>query len=312
MTFRDCERIQKNNYSYLVTHLTHSQIDCLHKGLFLLNPMLYNQLEQKITEQTERQQEILDRQLADQAANQAKKIFLASMSHESRGLLSGILGFAKLILESDLSAKQRELLEIIYRTGERLFTLNNDIIDLAKIEAGHITLNETRFNLRQLLLAMEERFQWLANDKQLQLEFQLQPNLPHYVQTDKLKLQQVLMNLLGNAIKFTPTGSITVRVSSNPIYNSISAERQRRSQIGVEIEDTGIGIDTKELDTLFKTFIQTPASIKPKEGARLGLAISQKLVQLMSGEIEVSSEIGKGTLVRFSITVQELEASYFD
>ena len=130
------------------------------------------------------------------------------------------------------------------------------------------------------------------------------------MQTDELKLRQVLINLLNNAIKFTPAGSITVRVSSNPLDNSLSAARKLTSQIGFEIEDTGIGISADELDAIFKTFVQTQAGINTKEGAGLGLAISQKLVQLLGGEITVKSEIGKGTLFKFSITVQELEESH--
>ncbi|BAP54797.1 ATPase [Thioploca ingrica] len=280
------------------------------------NSSLYNQLEQKVAERTdELQQEILERQRAEksaQVANQAKTIFLANMSHELRSPLNTILGFTQLMtLNSNLSVEQRENLDIIHRSGEHLFTLINDILDLAKIEAGRATLNETRFNLQQLLSEVEKTFQLRANDKQLQLWFKLQPNLPHYVQTDELKLRQVLINLLNNAIKFTPVGSIIVRVGSNILDNSLSrVEKKLTSQICFEIKDSGIGMSDEELDTLFKTFVQTQAGIKTKEGAGLGLAISQKLVQLMGGEIEVSSEIGKGTLFKFSITVQELEESH--
>jgi signal transduction histidine kinase/CheY-like chemotaxis protein len=279
------------------------------------NSSLYNQLEQKVAERTdELQQEILERQRAEksaQVANQAKTIFLANMSHELRSPLNTILGFTQLMtLNGNLSVEQRENLDIVYRHGKDLLTLINEILDIAKIEVGRATLNETGFNLQQLLLEVEKTFQLRANAKQLQLWFKLQPNLPCYVQTDELKLRQVLINLLNNAIKFTPAGSITVRVSSNPLDNSLSAEKKLTSQIYFEIEDTGIGMSAEELDTLFKSFVQTQAGIRTQEGAGLGLAISQKLVQLLGGEITVSSEMGKGTLFKFSIMVQELEESH--
>jgi signal transduction histidine kinase len=235
------------------------------------NSSLYNQLEQKVAERTyELKQEILERQRAEksaQIANQAKTIFLANMSHELRSPLNTILGFTQLMtLNGNLSVEQQENLNIVHRSGEHLLTLINEILDIAKIEAGRATLNETRFNLQQLLSEVEKTFQLRANDKQLQLWFKPQPNLPCYVQTDELKLRQVLINLLNNAIKFTSAGSITVRVSSNPLDNSLSAERKLTSQIYFEIEDTGIGMSAEELDTLFKSFVQTQAGIRTQEG----------------------------------------------
>lgn len=244
------------------------------------------------------------------AANQAKSEFLANMSHELRSPLNAILGFAQLLHRSPtLNADQRENVDIILRSGEHLLTLINNILDLSKIEAGHTTLNETNFNLHQLLDDVEMMFQLRAQEKQLQLVCDRHPDLPQYIRTDQIKLRQVLINLLSNAVKFTQHGRVTLRVGITEQKQGLGESEAEQSIIHgtlpitleFEIEDTGIGISTEEVDQLFQAFAQTQAGKTIQEGTGLGLAISRKFVELMGGTISVSSQIQRGTLFGFNI-----------
>ena len=245
---------------------------------------------------------------AAEAANVAKSTFLANMSHELRTPLNAILGFSQLMQRStNLSREQQENIRIINRSGEHLLALINQILDLAKIEAGHITLNPTDFKLSSLLNEVEEMFQLQARDKQLQLIFECSRDIPEYVQTDQLKLRQVLINLISNAIKFTKKGGIAVRVSS-----VMEGKNQQlpisNYQLHFEIEDTGAGMAADELDKLFQAFVQTKTGTKSQQGTGLGLAISQQFVKLMGGLITVRSEEGRGTTFAFDIPVSAVDA----
>ena len=265
----------------------------------------YNRtLEQQVSDRTfELQREIIDRKRAEsaaQAANEAKSTFLANMSHELRTPLNAILGFSQLMNRgSNLFQEQQEHLNIITRSGEHLLALINQVLDLSKIEAGRATLNETSFDLHRLLNDIEDMFQLQAENKGLQLLVERVSDVPQYVQTDEIKLRQILINLLSNAIKFTSEGGIYVRIT-----NQESAQH-----ICFEIEDTGEGIDASELDKLFAAFVQTQTGEKSQEGTGLGLTIARSFVQLMGGEMTVNSRAGVGTTFKFDIKVNAVESA---
>lgn len=235
-----------------------------------------------------------------EAANRAKSVFLANMSHELRTPLNAILGFSTLMDRDPMvTPEQRENLRTIRRSGEHLLTLINDVLQMSKIEAGRTTLYEQGFDLHRLLEATEDMFRLRAAKKDLQLIFDLAPDVPQYVSADESKLRQVLMNLVSNAIKFTTEGGVTVRIG----YRTNPDER-----LLFEVEDTGVGIPQQELETLFDPFVQTDSGKQSEEGTGLGLAISQKFIHLMGGEIEVISEPGHGSLFRFNVQVSPASA----
>ncbi|MEG4805729.1 PAS domain S-box protein [Microcoleus sp. ARI1-B5] len=231
-------------------------------------------------------------------ANQAKTVFLANMSHELRTPLNSILGFTQLMsYESNLTPSLQERLQIVNRSGRHLLDLINDILDLSKIESGRMTLNPSDFDLTNLLTSIEEMLQFRVQSKELQLVVEQDPELPKFVHTDEKKLYQVLTNLLGNAIKFTKQGSVTLRVRA--------AQRDKTScHLCFEVEDTGVGIAPAEIDSLFKVFVQAQAGNNLSQGSGLGLAISQKLVKLMGGQIRVKSTLNRGSTFSFEIGVQ--------
>jgi PAS domain S-box-containing protein len=281
----------------------------------------YNQtLEKQVAERTfELEREIVERKRAEQAAqaaNRAKSTFLANMSHELRTPLNAILGFSQLISRSrNLPSEHQEDLGIVIRNGEHLLTLINQVLDLSKIEAGRITLNKTSFNLYRLLNDLDDMFQLKADDKGLQLQFDWTRDVPEYVGTDEVKLRQVLINLLSNAIKFTQEGRVSVRVDrklkvegSNQSAN-FQASNLQLATLQFEVEDTGSGIAANELDNLFEAFVQTQIGQQSSEGTGLGLTIARSFVQLMGGEISVSSQVGKGTVFKFDIQVSVVEAA---
>jgi CheY-like chemotaxis protein/two-component sensor histidine kinase len=235
------------------------------------------------------------------------------MSHELRTPLNAILGFSQLIGRSrNLSSEHQEDLGIVIRNGEHLLTLINQVLDLSKIEAGRITLNETSFNLYRLLNDLDDMFQLKADDKGLQLQFDRTPDVPEYVSTDEVKLRQVLINLLSNAVKFTFQGGVSVRVRSvigNGEDSSNDQLPMTNYQLHFEVEDTGSGIAPDELDSLFEAFVQTQTGQQSSEGTGLGLSIVRSFVQLMGGEISVSSQVGKGTVFKFDIKATIVEAA---
>jgi signal transduction histidine kinase len=246
------------------------------------------------------QQEIQERKKAEEkaaAANQAKSEFLANMSHELRTPLNAILGFSQLMnRNSQLTAEQREYLGIINRSGEQLLELISDILDLSKIESGRITLNERNFDLYRLLDDLEEILQIKAEQKNLEFVFSVTSEVPQYIRGDEQKLRSCLLNLLSNAIKFTNYGSVTLTVGKS---NSLEP------YLWFSVSDTGVGIARNEVDTVFDAFVQTSAGVAFAEGTGLGLAITKKFVQLMGGEITVSSVLGEGTTFQFSIKLTE-------
>lgn len=234
-------------------------------------------------------------------ANQAKSTFLAKMSHELRTPLNAILGFTQVMKRDqtgNISPEHQEHLNIISRSGEHLLGLINQILEMSKIEAGRITLHEENFDLYDLLNHLKDMFGLQAKEKKLQLIFEYQADCPQYICTDQGKLRQVLMNLLSNAVKFTHQGRVTLRVKANT----------QKTTLFFEIEDTGLGIPADELETLFEPFVQTKTG-QLIGGTGLGLAISRQFIELMGGQLTVSSQLHQGSLFKFNLPVQLVEPS---
>ncbi|MFM9265725.1 response regulator [Tychonema sp. BBK16] len=268
-----------------------------------------------IARNIELQQEIIERKKAEEvaaAASKAKSQFVANMSHELRTPLNAILGFTQVMSrDSSLSHENIENLRIINRSGQHLLELINDVLDLSKIEAGIVALDETSFDLYQLLDALEEMFQIKAETKNLRLKFSVQSQVPQYIKTDEKKLRVCLINLLGNSLKFTGNGGKILlyvgleNASPLPAESEIASNSTSTEEclISFEVQDTGVGIAVAEIDTLFNAFVQTEAGKKAADGTGLGLTITKKYVQIMGGNIEVSSIVGEGTTFKFHIKI---------
>ncbi len=239
--------------------------------------------------------------IAADAANRAKSEFLASMSHELRTPLNAILGFTQIMgRDRSVSSQHQENLKIINRAGEHLLALINDILEMSKIEAGRTTLNENCFSLTAMLETLESMLKFKAQSKGLELSFEIPSQIPPGVTTDEGKLRQVLINLLGNAIKFTERGKVSLRL--NIEYNPPS-----NSRLLFEIEDTGPGIAPEDIDSIFEAFGQSKVGRQYQQGTGLGLPISQKFVELMGGELKVSSTLSKGSIFAFDVVVTAIE-----
>ena len=233
-----------------------------------------------------------------EAATQAKSQFLANVSHEIRTPLNAILGFVQLMQRhAGRGEDDRRALEVISRSGEHLLTLINDVLSMAKIESGRLTTEAIDFDLQRMIGAIEQMFRLRAGAKSLQLAVELAPSLPAAVHGDEAKLRQVLINLLGNAIKFTDEGRVTLRVG------------WRDGVASFEVEDTGAGIAADDVARLFEAFTQMDSGDPSREGTGLGLAISRSFVALMGGDIRVDSEPGRGSLFSFEIPLPSVESA---
>jgi two-component system sensor histidine kinase/response regulator len=269
----------------------------------LAGKTLYTAIVRNITEQKQAEKALKEAKEAADAANRAKSEFLASMSHELRTPLNAIIGFSQILNRDPALTQQKQTLDIINRSGEHLLELINDILEMSKIEAGRTTLNKNNFDFYRLLDNLEAMLALKAGTKNLQLIFERAPDVPQYLQTDEGKLRQVLINLLSNAIKFTEQGGVILRVRTNPRQWPTNPTLNRPFSLTFEVEDTGPGINSGEIDQLFAPFGQTETGRNSQQGTGLGLPISQKFVQLMEGEIQVKTVLGKGSVFSFDIQV---------
>lgn len=235
-----------------------------------------------------------------ESANRAKSQFLASMSHELRTPLNAIIGFTEIILQGkDLSDENHEYMSIVNQSGNHLLALINEILDLSKIESGKATLEKENLEPRNFIHSLCMLLTKKAEKNNTSIKYDICDSVPAYIYADTTKLRQIILNLAGNAIKFTHDGSVDINVST------VQSDEQDVKQLRFEVIDTGQGIREDEIALLFSPFVQTESGLASKEGTGLGLTISKSYVELMGGEIKVESEYGKGSNFSFTITLED-------
>ena len=245
-----------------------------------------------------------------EVANRAKSDFLAKMTHELRTPLNAIIGFSEILGEDKtLNPRQRETLDIINNSGEHLLDVINEILDLSKIEAGKIEKNDETFNFVAMLKSVYEMLALKAKDRRIGFHFSTASTaLPGMVMTDRSKLRQILINLIGNAIKFTAQGAVGLSVKAVALDEPEEKDGrlERPVRLEFEIRDTGRGISEEEIPKLFERYSQTESGRRSTEGTGLGLPIARSFVQLLGGDVEVESVVGEGTIFRFHIECSEI------
>ena len=262
------------------------------------HPRHFVAITEDITELKHASEELKRAKEAADAASRAKTAFLASMSHEIRTPMHAILGYSQLMLRDDsIGPQAKENLRIVNRSGEHLLALINDVLEMSKIESGRLKLDPAAFDLPSLLRDLAAMFRLRTSSKGIDLAVVQENALPRRVVADEGKVRQILINLLGNAVKFTHAGRITLRAA-------VQQEAPDRPLLTVEVEDTGIGIDAAETGKLFRPFEQTTSGRQAQSGTGLGLAISMEYARLMGGGISVSSEVGKGSTFRLEIPIE--------
>ena len=265
-----------------------------------------------ITEKKLAEEKLIEAKEAAEAAARSKSDFLANMSHEIRTPLNAVLGLTGLLLNSDLNAQERDYVETVRSSGNTLLSVINDILDFSKIEGGKMELESQPFHLRECISVALDLIKPSAGQKELTVKCDLDESLPAYFKGDVTRLRQVLVNLLGNAVKFTHQGAIGLSVTGAPL-DCPGSSSGREYELHFSIHDTGIGIPKEKLDRLFRSFSQVDSTTTRKYGGTgLGLAISRKLVEMMGGKIWVVSEPNVGSTFHFTIRaeVSEEESSH--
>lgn len=263
-----------------------------------------------ITERENAERELNRAKEDAEAANRSKSTFLANMSHELRTPLNAILGFTQLMARGpNILPEQLKDLDTIGRCGEHLLSLINDVLEFSKIEAGRLVLKNEVFNVHSLLLGLKEMFGLRAEEKKLSLNFDLGIIAPLFINADQNKLRQILINLLGNAVKFTETGGITLSLRVKSQTDTLGKQMY---VLLFEVIDTGIGIAPERQERIFDAFVQNDDKLSSRQGTGLGLSISQKYVNMMGGTLSVNSDVGKGTRFAFNLPVELSTDKVFD
>jgi PAS domain S-box-containing protein len=251
---------------------------------------------QDVTQMAEREEQLLAAREQAELASRTKSQFLATMSHEIRTPMNGVMGMASLLLETELNDEQRRYVRTINQSGASLLTTINEILDFSKIEAGHVEIAPTGFEIRELLEQVRDLLTVQAAEKGLSFEFACSEAVPKALFGDALRIRQVLINLVGNAIKFTNEGSVRVEVTLEPEADGAGNAGDGGPVVRFEVRDTGIGIEPKARDTLFSSFTQADSTIARRYGGTgLGLAITRHLCDLMGGGVSVESAPGAGS-----------------